>query len=195
METSDLVDFAPLPYSMHGWNGESPVFAELIAELRPSTIVEVGTWMGMSACHMADLAPQAHIYCIDTWLGSLEFWVGLRGTPDRDLMLRHGYPQCYYQFLSNIIHRGCAGRITPIPVPSNIGAQILASMGVKADLIYVDAGHAEDEVLRDIACCKPLLRAGGVMFGDDVLYWPGVAAAASAVGAVVVGDKWVLRST
>ena len=191
--TSLIEGFAPLPYLMNGWNGESPAFETVINEVRPKTIIEVGTWMGMSACHMADLAPEAHIYCVDTWLGSTEFWTTMADTPDRNLMMRHGYPQCYYQFLSNTIHRGCAERITPIPVPSEIGAEVLAHRGVVADLIYIDAGHSCAEVLRDIACYRPLLRPGGVMFGDDVLFWPGVAEAARQVGAAVEGDKWILR--
>ena len=193
MDTNTLKDFEPMPYFMVGWNGESPVFTDLIREVQPSVIIEVGTWMGMSACHMADLAPQARIYCVDTWLGSSEFWIDFKDTPDRNLMLRYGYPQCYYQFLSNIIHRGCVGRIEPVPVSSDVGADILRFQGVQADLIYIDAGHSCSEVLRDIACYKPLLRPGGVMFGDDVLYWPGVTEAAAQVGAVTENDKWVLR--
>ena len=193
MDPKLVEDFFPLPYRMHGWGGESPVFKTLIDEVRPTTIIEVGTWMGMSACHMADLAPEAQVYCVDTWLGSTEFWTTMEGTPDRDLMLEHGYPNCYYQFLSNVVHRGLVARVHPVPVPSEIGAEVLKHRGVKADLIYIDAGHSYEEVMRDVSHYLPLLRPGGVMFGDDVLYWPGVGAAAAELKADIMDDKWVLR--
>jgi hypothetical protein len=194
MDPAILDGFTPLPYKMHGWGGESPVFKTIIDEVKPTTIIEVGTWMGMSACHMADLAPEAQVYCVDTWLGSTEFWTTMEGTPDRDLMLTYSYPNCYYQFISNVIHRKLVDRITPIPVPSEIGAEVLKHRGVLADLIYIDAGHSYEEVMRDVRCYLPLLRPGGVMFGDDVLYWPGVGEAAMKLGAGVMEDKWVLRS-
>jgi predicted O-methyltransferase YrrM len=193
MDTETIANFTPLPYLMNGWNGEDQIFGSIIAEVCPKVIIEVGTWMGMSACHMADLSPDSIIYCVDTWLGSTEFLTTMGGTHDRNLMKEHGYPQCYYQFLSNIIHRGCSNRIIPIPAPSEIAAEVLTYRGVVADLIYIDAGHSCNEVLRDIENYRPLLRNGGVMFGDDATTWPGVSEAAAKVGATIEGSKWVLR--
>jgi hypothetical protein len=42
-------------------------------------------------------------------------------------------------------------------------------------MIYLDAAHSYQEVLADIRAFWPLVRPGGVLFGDDYeLLWPGV---------------------
>jgi hypothetical protein len=48
-------------------------------------------------------------------------------------------------------------------------------LSISADLIYLDAAHSYHEVLADIRAFWPLVRQGGVMFGDDFeVTWPGV---------------------
>ncbi len=163
--------FKPLLPDLQGWNSIHPIFGELIAKHNPQTIIEVGTWKGASALHMADIiqatARHTHIYCVDTWLGAVEFWTSLADTPERALQLHHGYPQIYYQFLSNVIHTGHQSRITPVPNTSITGAKILKHMGIQAEMIYIDASHEFEDVKADIAAYLPLLKPGGVMFGDD----------------------------
>ncbi len=46
----------------------------------------------------------------------------------------------------------------------------LAADGEKFDLIYVDAGHHEDEVRSDTNLAWPMLNVGGVMIWDDYLW-------------------------
>ena len=46
-------DFKALPFDAHGWGGQSPAFRELITQLKPRLILEVGTWKGASALEMA----------------------------------------------------------------------------------------------------------------------------------------------
>lgn len=164
-----------LPQDLQGWNSNNPVFVDLILKALPKTIIEVGTWKGGSAIHMGNICKSyrvdtepAKIYCIDTWLGAAEFWTGeLARTPERNLLLKNGYPQIYYQFLSNVVHNGLQDYITPIPVPSSIGIKILKAQGVKADLIYIDGSHEYDDVYADLNTYSELLNPGGVMFGDD----------------------------
>jgi len=66
-------DYQSYPSDVTGWGGDSPAFAELIHEIKPSLIIEVGSWKGASAITMADaLAAEklpGKILCIDTWLG------------------------------------------------------------------------------------------------------------------------------
>src|SRR4051812_30139699 len=116
--------FSPLPEDLQGWNSQHPIFEHLIRDIKPKTIIEVGTWKGASAIHMGLLCKANHlqtkIYCVDTWLGSVEFWTRLNDTPERDLMLRHGYPQIYYQFLSNVVHNNLQDVIIPVPMPSTV---------------------------------------------------------------------------
>ena len=158
-----------------GWNSRKTIFGELIREVRPSTIIEVGTWLGASAIHMALQCSkanlQAKIWCVDTWLGSEEFWYS--DLEDRDLRMRNGYPQVYFDFIANVVQHGFQDFIIPVPCTSLIGARVMAAQGITADLIYIDGSHHHDDVVADIRAYLPLLRSGGVMFGDDY-EWKGV---------------------
>lgn len=165
--------------NVFGWNSYSDIFRRLVQEKRPSVIIEVGTWLGASAIHMAkvtkELSLGTKIYCVDTWLGAQEFWTWGSGTKERDLRLKNGYPQVYFDFISNVVQHGVQDIIVPVPNTSYVGSMILGSMGVKADLIYVDASHEYVDVKNDIASYLRLMNVGGVMFGDDMNnHWPGV---------------------
>lgn len=160
-----------LPLDLQGWHSDDPVFEKLIIEVKPKTIIEVGTWKGGSAINMANICKknqlETKIYCVDTWLGALEFWCALNDTAERDLMLKNGYPSIYYQFLSNVIHTNNQDVILPVPITSTIASKYFKFFNIKADLIYVDGSHDYEDVLSDIKNYMPLLNDGGIMFGDD----------------------------
>lgn len=163
----------------HGWGSQSPAFATLVERIRPRLTIEVGTWKGASAIEMArhlerlDLT-DSRILCVDTWLGALEMWGDQTDTERyQALALKHGYPQLYYQFLANVCHKGLQARIIPFPLPSITAAQWLSLRGVRAELIYLDGSHEEEDVYADLTDYWDLLAAGGVLFGDDYA-WTGV---------------------
>lgn len=196
-------DASALPLDLHGWGGDSPAFRELILAQRPRLIVEVGTWKGASALQMAQVLADAglpgEILCVDTWLGALEFWTD-HNDPDRyrSLRLRHGYPQVYYQFLANVVHRGQQARVIPFPQTSATAALWLRYYDIRADLIYIDGSHEEEDVLADLFAYWEVLAPGGTLFGDDYS-WDGVRLAVerfareTGLTVVFVADKWVLR--
>lgn len=156
----DIKGFKPFTEDLQGWNGDSRIFKQLIEEIKPKTIIEVGSWKGLSTVTMGKNS-DAEIYCVDTWLGAIEFQT--KKTPDRDLMLIHGYPNVYYQWLSNIVHNNLQDKVTPIPLPSNQAWKILP----KAQLIYIDGSHEYEDVVEDCKNYWNLLEEGGIMFGDD----------------------------
>lgn len=165
---------------VHGWNSYSPVFRKLIEETNPSVIIEVGTWLGASAINMGkiikSLGLTTQIYCVDTWLGAEEFWTWAGHTPERDLKLKNGYPQVYFNFLSNVVQHNLQDIIVPIPNTSYIGYLILKHYNIVADLIYIDGSHTYIDVKNDITNYLNLLSPNGIIFGDD-FYWNGVNAA------------------
>jgi predicted O-methyltransferase YrrM len=192
----------PLPLDLQGWASTHPIFEQTIAALKPALIVEVGSWKGASAVHMARLLQKAgidgEIVCIDTYLGSPEHWTNPEFRPG--LLLRHGQPQLYYQFISNVMHEGLQGVITPFPISSTAGAAVLKRAPLRPDLVYIDAGHEYRDVMRDIELYWALLRPGGVLLGDDfVPLWHGVIRAASEFadrsGVVLQawGEKWLMQ--
>jgi SAM-dependent methyltransferase len=190
-----------MPEDLQGWNSDSKIFDDLILEVKPKVIIEVGTWKGRSAIHMADVVkankiPCSYIYCVDTWLGAIEFWTNLAHTPERDLLLKNGYPQVYYQFISNVIHHKHQDIIVPFPNTSTTAAKFFATTGVAPDLVYIDASHEYSDVLEDIRLYYWLLNPGGVLFGDDYFNFNGVKDAVDVSPAehqVLYDNFWVMR--
>lgn len=190
------------PFDAHGWGGDSAAFNELVEELKPKLVIEVGTWKGASALTIADaLAKQGSgvLLCIDTWLGALEFW---QDQSDKErfqsLNCKHGYPQVYYQFLANVCHKQQQSRVIPFPATSSSAALWLMRFSITADLVYVDASHEEEDVYQDLLDYYELTAPGGVIFGDD-WSWSGVRAAVEKFAAENklniehLHDKWILR--
>ena len=51
-----------------------------------------------------ELGLEAEIVCVDTWLGNWQHWSRTEGVGSRvDLRLVNGYPNLYFQFLSNVV--------------------------------------------------------------------------------------------
>jgi predicted O-methyltransferase YrrM len=183
---------------LQGWNSDHPIFDQLIKETNARIVIEVGTWKGRSAIHMANALPDdGVVYCCDTWLGGFDHWKG-QGPYDK-LPEYLGYPILFYVFIKNVFNAGLENKIVAIPNTSANCARILGHLGVKADLVYVDGSHEEQDVGQDIFAYWPLVRDGGIMFGDDF----GMEGVSNAVKAsfswlkggkeVVDGNFWVVR--
>lgn len=164
-------DLTLLPEDLQGWNGNKPLFGELIKKYKPNHIIEVGSWKGQSAINMAKAIKEqklnAKITCVDTWLGALEFIDKFAGSAERNLLMKHGYPQIYYQFLSNVVHNNVQDIILPIPNTSLIAARYFKAKGITAKMIYIDASHCFEDVIADCKAYFQLVESGGIMFGDD----------------------------
>lgn len=180
-----------LPEDKQGWASESEVFDNVINQLKPKIIVEVGTWKGASAIHMAKTCLKYYddfeIVCIDTFLGSVEHWTGQQDLLMKDVV--NGRPSIYEQFLSNVVHNGLMKYITPFPIDSINGAEVLERLQVKADLAYIDAGHDYNSARVDFTLHSKNLRDGGYLLGDDWFHEPIKSAARDAFGEDKVIEK------
>lgn len=203
----DGFPLAEYPARTGGWHSDNSVIDRLVAEARPKLIIEVGTWLGGSAAHMAKLlqgqGQGGQVLCIDTWLGAAEFWDSQQDVERyQALGIKQGFPTVFYQFLANILHAGLQDTIVPFPQTANNAAVWLARRKVKAELIYIDGSHEEDDVAADLAHYWELLADGGTLFGDDYdAYWPGVIIAvnkfATDRGLEVIqeGGFWEIKKT
>lgn len=153
-----------------GWHSDHPILKEAIERHNPKIIIEVGTWKGASAHHMASILKErkmdSAIICIDTWLGeqiiNYPEWLP-------SLRITNGRPELYRTFLANTIEAGLQDYIVPLPCSTVAGARYLKSKGIAADVIYVDASHVEGDVYRDLSFYWELLNPGGSLIGDDYL--------------------------
>ena len=192
-----------LPLDLRGWHSSHETFVDIITQHRPSVVFDVGVWKGGSTIFMADLlkanGKTGAVVAIDTFLGSPEHWD--RTTPDGHLVMRkQGRPLLYEQFLTNVVRVGMQDLIVPFPQTSDNAAAILSRLGIRADLIHIDAAHEYEAVKRDIRAYWELLEPGGHLVGDDYeARWPDVVRAvdefAKSIGQqlTVVEPKWFVR--
>jgi len=129
------------------------------------TWVELGSWMGRSACYCAvellnrdKLGP---FYCIDTWQGSDTI-------ENHPLVVAN---RAHENFLNNIAP--IKEYITDIESDSALAASRFSDNSV--DFCYVDALHTYEGVKRDLHAWWPKIRPGCRFGGDDYTKgWPGV---------------------
>jgi predicted O-methyltransferase YrrM len=183
-DRSPYAGFDPSPYppDLQGWNSDHPLLAHVINRVRPTGIVEVGSWKGGSAIHMAKLIRQlglpCELVCVDTWLGSPEHWMRLGEGWYEALSITHGHPQLYTTFMANVVREELTDIITPFPSTSDNAAHIMRERGIYFDIAYIDAAHEYGAVKRDLENYWSLLREPGVLIGDDFRAFDGVTQAA-----------------
>jgi len=164
-----------------GWGANHPYLTDMISELRPQLVVEVGVWKGASTLVMAErmqrLGIPGVVLAVDTWLGSWDIW--LQPNWFADLHIEDGYPTLYQTFLGNVATAGLADYVVPLPLDSQSAAQLLRHCGIgQVDLVHIDAGHDYDAVASCLRAWWPMVRRGGVLIGDDYCpdsgAWPDV---------------------
>ena len=120
-------------------NVAKPVWLQLIPQILPKTILEIGSYEGASACFLIDtLSPQQelHITCVDTWLGGIEHQPGGVAHSNMNAVERN--------FDSNL-KIACANakkpvHFTKIKGQSDLTMAHLLSSGKQGsfDLVYID---------------------------------------------------------
>jgi len=154
----------------NSWGSTEPCFEHFIKELRPQLVIEVGSFLGGSAIHMADMLEESGlenrcIICVDTWLAEEVLW----SRPDERKLLKieHGSPTFYYTFLNNVEFSGHSDTIIPLRMPSLSAGRYLKMKGIRAPFIYIDGSHIQGDVWADLNMYWDLLLPGGVMLIDD----------------------------
>ncbi len=121
---------------------------QLITDYKISSVIEVGSFVGMSACFFAERVDQ--VTCVDTFdaVGSATFNpVGV-----------HIIENQYRTFLENTV---AYPHIRSIVLPSLEAA----TLPLSADMVYIDADHTYNAVVADILAWKDHARK--LICGDD----------------------------
>lgn len=130
-------------------------------EGRPSRLLELGSFEGMSACFLLWRLPQAELTAIDTFAGVGEYSAygistsELEDTFDRNVALVD------------------ASRVRKLVGGTHHVLPVLLDEGRLFDLVYVDAGHRALDVIADASLSWQLLTPGGVAIFDDYGAVPG----------------------
>ncbi|KAJ4803778.1 S-adenosyl-L-methionine-dependent methyltransferases superfamily protein [Rhynchospora pubera] len=152
-----------------GWGSTGAVFRDLIESVRPGVIIELGSFLGASALHMAGVTHNLSLS--STLILSVD---DFRGWPNFRLRFRRDVPQNRHadalllqQFMANVKAAGESQRIIPVPFSTGSALIALCEWGIYGDLIEVDAGHDFHSAWADINRAYAILRPGGVLFGHD----------------------------
>ena len=137
-------------------------------------VIEIGSWHGRSSRAIADnMKEGAKLYCVDHWLGS-KFE---RDTNHQSAGLEGG-DAAYMEFMDNMADMIQLGKVIPLRMSSVNAAKWFAKQGIRADMIFIDAGHTYEEIKEDIEAWEPLVKDGGILCGHDYYHdgqtWPGV---------------------
>ena len=158
--------------TLPGWmTAEELTYIADIAS-RSKVVVELGSWRGRSAvCWAENLPPDGRLYCIDTWDDAA---FGCESFPGDTPEMKSKSNWLMENFLFNTSH--VAEKIHTMRRTTIDGLSFLDSMGIKADVVFIDAGHLAHEVEADILAAYPLLKEGGILMGHDYGYsgWPDV---------------------
>ena len=163
-----------------GWmtDGMRDTLAMLIDRFQVSSVIEVGSFLGLSACWFAEHVEE--VTCVDVFdkdmLGSV-MRSAMRSAPPETM------DNMYDLFLANT---AAYPNITSHKMPS---LQAAAELDVVADLVYIDADHTYEAVKADVEAWTPHARR--VVCGDDNIYqWLSVQQLAQEINADVTERIW-----
>ncbi len=147
----------------------------IVEQLKPSLIIEVGSFLGWSAwgmsAKMKEINPDGVTICVDSWMGGADHWEEATFNKESRIKRKNGYPTFYYNFLANMCYTGMQETIVPFAYPSITAAIILQKVfeknELRADMIYIDGSHEYWDVILDLTNYVPLAKQGGLIFGDD----------------------------
>ncbi len=144
------------------------VWDVLIPQIKPTKILEIGSFEGASACYLIGRCASERlieIHCVDTWEGGVEH-------KDRDLDII----SVEQRFFHNT-QVACKNASHPVELMihkgfSHLGLSKLLNENRSNyfDFIYIDGSHQAPDVLSDAILSFHLLKVGGVMVFDDYLW-------------------------
>jgi predicted O-methyltransferase YrrM len=144
-----------------GWMSDRELSYLAFLAQQHSAIAEIGSWRGRSARAFSDNTPGT-VLCVDTWADDAYGAVFPGDAPD---LCQHR-DWLWSEFRRNLSDR-IGDKLTCWRMPSVDGAKKAQSLGLKLDLIFIDAGHNYEDVIADIESWRPLLAPGGVLCGHD----------------------------
>lgn len=140
--------------------------AELVCQIKPKVIVEIGTFGGRSAIAMAFALRHVNkggkIYCLDPW--RLDYakegeWKDNQEWYEKNVNLHAIHQTCMEAIWSHNIDEWL--------VVIRAASQHCAELFPKIDLLLIDGNHSEIASLRDAEMYVPRIRSGGYCLCDD----------------------------
>lgn len=164
-------EMSQLTFSNRWFQSHIPIWKQLIAKLKPSKILEIGSFEGQSTCWLIEnCAGERPLYfhCVDTWEGGKEHQTGERYATDMSAVEE--------RFNQNIaISKSKAANPVSLTVHKDFSHRALSKLLAAGHehsfcLVYVDGSHQAADVLSDAILSFHLTRKGGLLIFDDYLW-------------------------
>ena len=152
-------NFQPLRYRPGGignWSGHLPFAGDLVAAIRPTLFVELGTHYGESYfgfCQaVAETGVGSTCYAVDSWVGEEQ-----AGSYDESVYQEvHAYNESLYKSFSYLLRKTFDEAVDSFADES-------------IDLLHIDGLHTYDAVSHDFHNWLPKVKPGGVVLLHDVM--------------------------
>lgn len=172
-----------------GWftTSDAEVYRSLVSRVRHGVVVEVGVWMGRSIATVLDTcrANRNRLYAVDSWRSD-QTDPGYAEAAQRDIS---------EVFRANMRNLGHESTVEIIREESVRAASLFGDFTL--DLMFLDADHSYQEVLRDLRAWLPKIARRGVICGHDYDTRAGVRSAVDEIFgdrvALPGGSMWVVR--
>ncbi len=154
-------------YQVDGWAAFENLYKDVVRQVNsPAHFVEVGSWLGKSACFMAvEIANSGKLIafdCVDPWLDG---GPDLRETP-------------YFLELKKPVYDTFLDNIAPVkhlinPMRMRGVEAALTYRDSSLDFVMLDGDHSYEAVAEEIKAFLPKMNRAAIISGDDYT-WPGV---------------------
>lgn len=152
-----------VPADIGGWCDYAEFYREIASAIPDGALfVEIGSWMGQSIsvfCQaLQDAEKTAIVYCVDTFKGE-------QNQPAHIATVEQHGGSIREVFERNMTEAGVRQMIEVIEGDSAESADLFEDGTI--DVIYIDAAHDYDSVVKDLAAWFPKIKPNGIFSGHD----------------------------
>lgn len=157
--------------SLEGWFNMENQYLELLDNVPEGGVfVELGAYKGKSTSFIVteinNQNRNIQFHTIDTFEGDS----GSNDEEEIDAYRKVNVSKMFDEFSENTKH--LKEHFNVIVGKSDESSKFFEDNSV--DVIFIDAGHSYDAVIRDIKSWLPKIKDGGIMSGHDYINWSGV---------------------
>ena len=157
--------------SLEGWFNMENQYLELLDNVPEGGVfVELGAYKGKSTSFIVteinNLNRNIKFHTIDTFEGDS----GSNDEEEIEAYRKVNVSKMFDEFSENTKH--LKEHFNVIVGKSDESSKFFEDNSV--DVIFIDAGHSYDAVIRDIKSWLPKIKDGGIMSGHDYINWSGV---------------------
>jgi predicted O-methyltransferase YrrM len=152
---------------LEGWASPEKLAAtcELIAGIKPVTIVEIGTFGGKWLIPVAMAAPDAKCHAIDPYSA---------GACVEGMTTEQNKAYWSNQNMLNAVKAGFLAAVRDLELQNITLHQMTSAEAVaqfadgSIDILHSDGNHSAEPTMRDLKLWLPKVRVGGVVIQDDI---------------------------